>query len=320
MIVRWILIVPVLGFLGFGSCGTPPKPQTAARDSQSPAWIADASVNDSSPGQSKLPVPMQSPVALGQYRDVVTYPWIRLQSGLTHVTDGMVADVRSLEQGHEELNKRRKQAGLPTNTFEQESDRLISTIQEIQATIEPLKLAFPNNLYSILNIPPAAPLSYTTPLPFDIYKRVELGETDLGIPYYLDVRVFDISRLQSQTAKDAVIQAIINWHLGLLQGGEKAFSILQGKDTLVLLGHGDRNRDHFDGTHGFASHDRGVFLAFFSDGRHLYVLHADAPWSTLKNNKNLFLQVVNRPLTPWNKPVGDYRLVAIDVDEKSRAQ
>lgn len=293
------------------ACGKPePKAYGTANSSSNNREIADAS--DSSTA-TRLPVALTTETAHTQFRDVLEHPWVRQQQqqGLTALTDTMVQDIRSLKEGHKQLNERRKDAGLPPTTFDQESEKLVSTIQEIQQTLAPLHLAFPAGLYSILNIPTTSTAPYNTPLPFDVYKRVELGQTDLGVPFYLDMRVFDISQLQSQAAKEAAFQAVANWHIHLLKGGMKDFAAFQGKDTLVLLGHGERDRSHFDGSHGFATSDRGVFVAFFSDGRHLYVLHADAPWKNLQDKKNLFLKVVNRELTPFQEPISEYKLTAI---------
>ncbi len=296
--------------LELSSCGkSEPTKTTSLKSYENSKDIADASSDMLQ--RQQFPLAFHQPATRQKYGDVIDHPWIRQQPGLVALTDSMVSDIRSLKEGHELLNQRRKEAGLPETSFEQETSTIVTTIEEIQNSLAPLHLAFPTGLYSILNIPLTSASPYNTPLPFDIYKRVELGQTSLGVPYYLDVRAFDLTKLDSQAAKEAAVQAIINWHQRLLKPGAPAFTALQGKDTLVLLGHGERDRDHFDGSHGFATNDRGVFLAFFNDGRHLYVLHADAPWQNLQDKKDLFLKVVNRPLKPLNVPVSSYKLTAL---------
>ncbi len=241
-----------------------------------------------------------------KYKHILEHPWVKLQTGLTHVTHAMVDDITSLSEGHDELNKYRAKAGLPTTSFEDESRSLIATIQEIQATLDPLNLQFPHDRYSVLNIPETAPELYSTLLPFQVYKRVEMGETELGIPVFLDVRVFDISQQQSAEAKQEAIQSIIDWHAKLLRNSAQHFKAYAASDALVLIGRGDRDRSHFDGGHGFATKDRGVLLAFLTDGKHLFVLDLDAPWKDVEGQEKAFKEIINRPLKPWTQPLSAF--------------
>ena len=300
----WMISGALLFLFG---CGEPKATKTS---NEGRPKLPTASVQARLAYRSDQLLALNTAKAEKEYGKILAHPWVKQQKGLTHVTHAMVDDIQSLSNGHEELNKYRAKANLPTTTLEQESASIISTIQEIQASLIPLHLRFPADRYSVLNIPPTRMDLYHTPLPFEIYKRVEWGQTDTGIPYFLDVRVFNLAQLQSKTGRDAAIEAIINWHVNLLQGGDKAFKAYQTGDALVLFGHGSRDRNHYDGGHGFASDDRGVYLAFFSDGKHLFVLHADAPWKNIEPQRNEFIEVLSRPIVPWTQPISAFKFTS----------
>ena len=253
------------------------------------------------------PVSLHDTEIQQQYADVLEHPWIKQQEGLRSLTPLMVEDIRSLRRLHTTMNQRRSEINLPTTTWEQESAFLTSTMNEIQKTLEPLALAFPPQSYSVLNIPSPSPQVYSTPLPFEIYRREVFGQSDLGLPIFLDARVFDLRALENESAQDAAAHAILRWHMDVLRSGEKAFQKMHSDDSLVLLGHGQRDEEHFSAGHGFASQGRGVYLAFFREGGRLIVLHLDAPWEKIKDRRQDFLRVVNRQLLPYEGDVEDFK-------------
>ncbi|MDP1835015.1 MAG: hypothetical protein Q8K75_03705 [Chlamydiales bacterium] len=285
------------------------KPKTVTMQEESSRPKVPSLLAVSQPARSELLVALHTDDAKKDYSDVLSHPWVQQQKGLTHVSKAMVEDIRSLRDASEAINKYRAKSGMSPVSFDDENKHIITAIEAIQEPLTSLNLKFPSDRYSVLNIPPVSPDLYKTPLPFQVYKRVELGETDLGTPLYMDVRVFDISSLKGAIAKNAAIDAVIDWHVHLLQKGEEKFRILKGKDVLALTGEGDRDTSHFDGGHGFAANDRAVFLAFLTDGDRLYVFHADGPRKNLEDKKVVFLDILNRPLFPWDKRLQDYKLI-----------
>lgn len=181
-------------------------------------------------------------------------------------------DERSLYALHQLLNQKRE---IPL-TWEEESAQIDEHLARLQDPLKKQGITFPN-LPSIRNLPPTPQSLIPTPLPFHLFQRWILDETPYGTPIYLDVRAFATTQLQE-------IAAIKKWHLSLLSSSSwKEFP--SRPTTTLYIGHGDRNPDHFDPSHGLATQDRGILLFFFSDDAHFYVLITDAPWSLFQKHQ-----------------------------------
>jgi hypothetical protein len=115
---------------------------------------------------------------------------------------------------------------------------------------------------------------------FHVHKRLYLGETELGLPFYLDVRVFELDTNQSEE--------IIVWHLTLLDGRKE--ELLTTKERKAFLCYGRRNASYADTTHGFAAlqEERALFLDFYEKENRLYVCYAEAPLTTFNQHATLF--------------------------------
>ncbi|MCH9626024.1 MAG: hypothetical protein S4CHLAM123_12130 [Chlamydiales bacterium] len=182
------------------------------------------------------------------------HPWLQLQP---FVQKDNPAFYQDLEKIHE-----------ISTQIEQYSEQeltlaLMETLLELQKEIP---FFFPEHLYNVLYIeePPT-----DAPAPFHVYKRLYLGESELGIPFYMDVRVFDLNFASKEE--------IIDWHLGILRG-EK--STLENMSGYVI--YGLRNEDYKDFSHGFASFlgERGLYLDFIEKENFLYVAYAESSAET----------------------------------------
>lgn len=192
------------------------------------------------------------------------HPWLSLQPD---VQGAHMEIVRDLEK-------------LYTFSSQIDPNILIQTLLALQSEIP---FTFPDHLYNVLCIT-EEPLP--TPAPFHVYKRLYLGETELGLPFYLDVRVFELANVS--------IEEIISWHLTILDGMPK--KLLEEENHVSYLCFGNRNQDRPDTTHGFAAlqGERGLFLDFIEKEGRLYVAYAEAPLSTFKKHLDLFEQVAKK--------------------------
>lgn len=105
-----------------------------------------------------------------------------------------------------------------------------------------------------------------------LVDRVYLGETALGMPFYLDVRLFNL--------KGSSAAELIAWYLDTLDGPcEEVYISEQRK---VYIRRGERNPTRTDSTHGFAAlqGERALFLDCYEQGDDLYVCTAEAPLET----------------------------------------
>jgi len=184
------------------------------------------------------------------------HPWLQLQP---LVSKDNPAFYKDLEKIHE-----------ISTQIEQYSEQeltlaLMETLLELQKEIP---FSFPEYLYNVLYIeePPT-----DAPAPFHVYKRLYLGESELGIPFYMDVRVFDLNFASKEE--------VIDWHLGILNGEQRN---LEGKSGCVI--YGLRNGDYKDFSHGFASFlgERGLYLDFVEKENFLYVTYAESSAETFR--------------------------------------
>jgi len=176
------------------------------------------------------------------YEDILDHPWLKQQTGVEEILPAIVEDVRSIQR----LN-------IPWEQIQKKYD-------ELQKEIHTLPVTWPSYWYQVLQIPPASS--------FRIYRRMLVGENHLGFPIYLDVRVFEL--------KDATqVAEILDWHFKLLK--DEPFQKIDPYPN-VFVGRGDHNTLLFNPTHGIASKDRGIFLAYFLKNQKLFVLFLDAPW------------------------------------------
>ncbi|MCH9608992.1 MAG: hypothetical protein S4CHLAM45_02670 [Chlamydiales bacterium] len=130
---------------------------------------------------------------------------------------------------------------------------LITMLTALQAEIPFL---FPENLYNVLCI---TDVQNRCPFDYRVYKRLYLGDTDLNMPMYLDVRVFDV--------KKEDVSAVIQWHATLLNGAVERL----GEGVLVKGGYTE-----IDYSHGFAPQRALFLLPHYQEGK-LYLLYSDVP-------------------------------------------
>lgn len=170
---------------------------------------------------------------------IASHPWIALQT-----TSEIVPEmVRDLEKVDAYVAESRDDA-LPI---------LIRTLIALQAEVP---FHFPEELYNVLYItaPPKKGYPY-----YRIIKRVYFGDTHLGMPMYLDVRVFDADKSE--------LSKIVDWH----------FQTIKGEFTPCgegFIGTGAYVDE--DSSHGFAK-DRALFIFPHMIHDRLFVLYSDVP-------------------------------------------
>ena len=239
-----------------------------------------------------LPLSKSDPRAKQFFSDILEHPWILAQPHISTLSRLMVEDIRSLSHAYALRSAQMQKIGVTPPSYQEEANFICRHLQRLQRKIEALSLEFPHYAYSLLNLPAINPTAYSTPLPFNIHKRVHLGSSTLGMPIFLDVRVFELDAHKEREARDRDIKAIIAWHTDLLEGGETNFKKLDHTGATVLIGHGKRNMAHFDNAHGFNLEERGVFLACLKHQMRLYILHVDAPYSSFQELQEALLQIL----------------------------
>lgn len=152
---------------------------------------------------------------------------------------------------------------IPRLSEEELTQLLMNKLLSMQ---EQIPFIFPEELYNVLWIPKS---DVAEPSPYQILKRLYLGETELGLPFYLDVRLFDLNR--------ATRDDLVSWHLELLKGTQQL--LRQSENRSTYLCRGIRNPVRADTTHGFAAlqGERALYLDFFEQGSQLFVCYAEAP-------------------------------------------
>ena len=102
---------------------------------------------------------------------------------------------------------------------------------------------------------------------FEVHKRMHLGDSSLGVPIYLDVRVY-------QMRKDQVLQK-------LFAAIEGTFERVPSEEGACYIGRGQRLFE--ESTHGFAAAlgERGVFFHLVEQDDRIFVTYSEAPWDDL---------------------------------------
>jgi len=201
--------------------------------------------------------------------DLLSHPWILTQPKVTELNIEMVRDLASLDEFCEEVRQQREDLA-----HEQIEEMLIRTLTMLQ---EQIPFALPESLYSVICITETPQEWVKAPIPFHVFKRLYLGEMEVGMPFYLDVRVFE---LEGESADD-----VIAWHLQTLDGEAVALN----KSAYISKGYRTR-----DSAHGFAKGERGLYVDFIEHGGRLFVLYAEAPLKTFQEQEPLFKQLVQR--------------------------
>ncbi len=193
------------------------------------------------------------PEAVSVQNTLLLHPWIATQPKINQLNAEIVRDL-------ERLDVVCTKAGM-------EPGLLITTLNRLQKQI-PFKL--PDTFYSLICLPDTSP--------FHVYKRLYLGDTEMGMPFYLDVRVFEL--------EEASAHELIAWHLDLLEGGRE--ELYRSENRAVYLSSGRRKRDD---AHGFEMGQRGLFVDFLEKEGRLFVLYAEGPLSTFREYQSLFNQL-----------------------------
>jgi len=227
---------------------------------------------------SLLPLAKQSENAQKYFAELLVHPWIQAQTGVEEISHEMIQDIEGANMLCEALQQETEQAGKKPLSTKKITKILIETLLALQNEIP---ISFPDNLYSVLCITETADSSNPPPTPFHVYKRLYLGQTEIGFPFYLDVRVFDVESEQER-------QNILSWHCSVLVEKEDAFEkhiIDENKQVFLGKGVSAKNRAH--GVFEWQD-ERGVFIYAIQKGKKLYVAYTDASWKTFEKSLNLF--------------------------------
>lgn len=206
-------------------------------------------------------------------RNLLSHPWVKTQPNILQPNVEMVRDLAAFDELCEAVGRQRGDW-----TYEQIQAVLIKTLTSLQKEIP---FTFPEELYNVYCIS-ETPLDWIKPpAPFHVYKRLYLGETDAGMPFYLDVRVFELGSCSAEK--------LIKWHLEMLDGEPEPLLVSENRTAYVMSG-----ERKCETAHGFAQGERGIFVEFLERGEKLYVLYAEGPIKTFKENESIFKQLTQR--------------------------
>ena len=193
------------------------------------------------------------------------HPWLQMQP---FVKNADVEIQRDLEKVHT------FSAQVDELSEEDVTYFLIEALISLQTQIP---FHFPRDLYNVLCIPDTSSKGLA---PYHIYQRLYLGESDLGLPFYLDVRVFELENIS--------VEEVVNWHLSTLEGDVEQLCCEENHSVYILKG--TRKPCQQDMTHGFAQllGERGLFLHFLQKDNRLFVCYAEAPYQTFEKNLDFF--------------------------------
>ncbi len=198
---------------------------------------------------------------------LLLHPWIQAQPGIKELNKEIVRDLGMLREVCESVKK------IPAQKVER---ALIETAAKLHAQVP---ISFPNSLYNVICIPDHAWVS--APLPFQVFQRLYLGDMETGLPFYLDVRVFEAS------GKEA--EEVIAWHLKTLDGKPTALHRSTHRAIYTLTG--SRTRET---AHGFATGQRGLYLDCIQEKERLFVLYAEGSLSAFEKQDFLFKQLIGQ--------------------------
>ena len=200
---------------------------------------------------------------------IPTHPWLLSQPFVQEANLEIKRDLEKIRHLSEQL---------PNLSEEELTNLMMTKLLALQATIP---FTFPNTFYNVLCISAS---EGQIPAPFCVFKRLYLGETELGLPLYMDVRVYDLDSAKSEE--------IMTWHLNALEGNREELHFSEQRKAFLCRG--KQNSHRKDTTHGFAAlqGDRGLFLDFYSLDNRLYVCYAEAPLVTFTKYESIFRNLI----------------------------
>ncbi len=228
-------------------------------------WVAVTQKNTVS-HQTHVKPDVPAPVLITQQN-----PWLHVQPKVQGGALEIVRDIERVRALCKNLN------GISEGEL---TALLMNKLLPLQGSIP---FAFPDQLYNVLCI---CGTESERVAPFKILKRLYLGETELGLPFYLDVRAFELSALS--------VDEIISAHLNILDGRFEELNV--SKDRKAYLCRGKRSSQVEDPTHGFAQNasERALFLDFIEKDGHLYVCYAESTLKTFFQHASVFQYLVNQ--------------------------
>lgn len=201
------------------------------------------------------------------------HPWLKRQPHVTEMSPVIQNDLHGIDSMCRQVAKQREAAGFPPGSIEEDLATILKQVDQLQRPLKALHLKPDRSWYSVLSLPDTPQSQYPTPVGFHIHQRLHVDNTDLGFPVFLDLRVFQLDQAPFHERVDT----IVTWHKDLLDNPDNSFRNYEISDWKVLVGRGDHNTDHFNPTHGIASDNRGIFLAYKRIDDKLYLLYMDAP-------------------------------------------
>jgi hypothetical protein len=211
-----------------------------------------------------LPLSKEDPKSFEFFFDLLEHPWVKSQAKVKEISLETVRDTEAIAQFVKMLSQSLEKQDIKVSLSE-----IVSFLSfHLNKLNEEIPFIFPEDYYRVLCISDSFDSS-RTPLPFQIYERLYLGESNVHFPVYLDVRVFKLDNIQQA-------DAIIQWHFGLLSENSRLetpshYHIIKGFPS-------EEKNLH---SHGFAAlqGERGVFLYPCLKDNKLFLLFAEAPWA-----------------------------------------
>lgn len=278
---QWVLFALSLSLFAFFRLHLGSSQKAIVPLERSKPSIPEAAVSIINP-LALLPLARASEEARMCFPELLDHPWVQMQPCVSEISIEMVRDFEALEEFCRFAKEKR---GIDKGELQN------FMIETLIALNEKVPFSFPKHLYNVLCITDS-PAKPSPPVPFQVFKRLYLGENPMHMPFYLDVRVFQLTGRSSDE--------VIAWHMARLEEGEKAFSLISTKqDGLRLfLGKGLLSRE--GGSHVLteAFAERGVYLECLEKEGCLFVAYAEAPLKVFQAQETFFDQRIlelNRP-------------------------
>lgn len=248
--------------------------------------------NSTSPTEkeNKSYPPLPSPVVYvipEQEQSYFSHPWLRTQPNVKSLSSVIKNDLDSMNAVHILLNKQRQIKGLEQKSTDADAQAMTDILLTLQKPLKDLPIHFPSGFYSLLNLPETPQIEWNTPFSFQILKRVHLGETELALPFYVDVHVFD-SPLENDPES---IQRIRDWYFNLLSAGASSFQKLPVVHVQAWVGKGFRSAHYQQFSHGFATQERKLLFALIPREGRIYVIFAEGSLKAFEEHQELLFSL-----------------------------
>ncbi|NGX61390.1 MAG: hypothetical protein K940chlam9_00875 [Chlamydiae bacterium] len=197
---------------------------------------------------------------------LISHPWLALQPHIHKISPEIIRDFAVLEEfcGYVESQELSYSPEMVTQA-------LIETLTSLQKEIP---FSYSTDYYNVLCLPEPNP-----PVSYQIYQRLYLGDSELGFPFYLEVRRYSL--------KETAAREVLASYLDSIEGEKQEYPLSTCRKAYLCKG--SRPPIH---NLSFAAGERGLFLDTWEEGETLFVAYAEAPWATFSEHLPFLKQMI----------------------------